>query len=325
MYFGFAPLKIAGCKCGRMLTPRSCFLTKYFSAADFSTAGNIRLRDERSGETVFKKRKKLRRIATRLISLMIALCMAVALMPVVPMRVKAVGTGIADELNKLKSEYPDENFWTVNGRSCPGIEGSAYHADDNHSNCLEYDLASECMGFARLLFHRVFGVKASGLESTARTDRENVSVGDYIRTDDNSHSAIVIGKDGDKLTIVECNYGYLIRCRIKWGREININKITYFIHAPQDVYDRVNGTEWDGQTPITYLGDDFYAVITMDNQSSEGFHYLETPSITSDSTELTYLRLSANENTLGNGVDPKNIWRFIKDGDQYKIVNEYNG
>ena len=97
MYFGFAPLKIAGCKCGRMLTPRSCFLTEYFSVAGFSAAGNIRLRDERSGETVFKKRKKLRKIATRLMSLMIALCMAVALMPAVPMRVEAATGGRTKE------------------------------------------------------------------------------------------------------------------------------------------------------------------------------------------------------------------------------------
>ena len=180
----------------------------------------------------------------RFCSVLLCLCMVAGMLPVMAQPAQAAGTGIKDRLDQLRNDYPEGSYWTVDGGPCPPPDSNYNHTD--HSNCKYYDGASECMGFARLLFYEIFGIKCSTLDNPQgqRYDCENVAVGDYIRIAGNTHSAIVTGINGDELTVVDCNFGG--RCQIKWsarpgGWKIHKKDITFFIHAPQDVYDRVNG------------------------------------------------------------------------------------
>ncbi len=242
----------------------------------------------------------------RILSVILCLCMVVGMLPTVTLTAQAAGTGIIDKLNNLKNSYPDGSYWTVNGGPCPPPTSDYQHTD--HSNCNWYDGASECMGFARLLFYEVFGIKCSTLESQKRYDRENVSVGDYIRLDGDTHSAIVIGKNGDQLTLAECNFGG--RCQVKWGNRPSgyaayISNITFFIHAPQDVYDRVNGSTASAQN----IGDDFYAYI----RNTHSGLALENHS---NNVQLATV----------DDYDPRQIWYFTHLGyNQYKVINMYDG
>lgn len=248
----------------------------------------------------------------RLLLVLLCLCMVMGMLPTITPTASAAGTGITDRLNQLKGKYPDGTYWTVNGGPCPKPDANYNHLD--HSNCKYYDGASECMGFARLLFYEIFGIYCSSLEGQKRYDRENVTIGDYVRLDNNSHSAIVTGRNGNQLTLAECNFGG--RCQIKWGNrpqkyEVYISNITFFIHAPQDVYDRVNGTPSQPPAPAQYIGEGFYARI----YNARSNCYLEN--------------LNGNVQTAsGASTDPRQIWYFVYEGlprECYKIVNSYDG
>lgn len=253
----------------------------------------------------------------KFLTVILCLCMLAGMLPVTALKAQAAGTGIEDRLNQLKNQYPAGSYWTVNGGACPYIASGDYpHV--NHNNCKWFDGASECMGFARLLFYEIYGVYCSTLQSQARYDRENVAVGDYIRINGDSHSAIVIGRSGNTLTIVECNWGN--GCRITWGRTISLSTITHFIHAPQDVYDRVNGTSTPPPT-VMDLGSDFYAYINY--VKPEGEAYVEAWG--GDGT-YTNVQISASPETMCQSTDPRQIWHFIRQGDgSYKIINEWCG
>lgn len=167
------------------------------------------------------------------------------------------------------------------------------------------------MGFARLLFYEVFGIYCSTLENQKRYDCENISIGDYVRMDNDGHSAIVIGRNGNLLTLAECNFGG--RCQIKWGSrpsgyEKYTNNIDFYIHAPQDVYDQVNGSVAH-YADTQDIGDDFYAYI---------YNSMSGCNLENRNENVQLARV--------NGSDFRQIWHFIKqDQGQYKIVNMFDG
>lgn len=116
----------------------------------------------------------------RILSALLCMCVVVGMLPVTTPTARAAGTGIIDRLNELRRSYPDGSYWTQNGGPCPPPNSNYTHTD--HSNCKWFDSASECMGFARLLFYEVFGIYCSTLENQKRYDCENISIGDYVIT-----------------------------------------------------------------------------------------------------------------------------------------------
>lgn len=271
----------------------------------------------------------------RLLSALLCLCMVAGMLPAITLTVQAAGTGVVDKLEELKKTYPDGGYWNHRVDS-PGQDHDSlgtwdetyansvtntpcyYHGKTGetfsgsyvgHYDCNRFDGGGQCWGFANKIFYDVFGVKRSAQPTD---NRENVKPGDYVRfgTDEVGHSAIVLTRNGNEITLVECNVGSAssCNCQIKWGRKEYISNVSYCVHAPQDVYDRVNGSVAH-YADTQDLGDDFYAYIynPMSNCNLENRN---------DNVQLASV----------NGSDFRQIWHFIKqDQGQYKIVNMFDG
>ncbi len=163
---------------------------------------------------------------------------------------------VAYKLNELRHQFPDGKYWNhyIDSNT---VGYDAYEHKDakwkdsvtdhpcNHNanyegnyDCNCFDGASQCYGFANRIFYAVFGQQCTSLQP--RYDMENVMPGDHVRigswTGTSGHSAIVIARSGNTLTLVECNYDY--KCGIQWNRQANINEFSSFKHATN--WDSVN-------------------------------------------------------------------------------------
>lgn len=267
----------------------------------------------------------------RILSVILCLCMVVGMLPVITLTAQAVGTGVVDKLNELRSKYPNGAYWnhyvssqgqdhdslnkwdetyanSVTNTPCyyHGKTGETFSGSYvGHYDCNRFDGGGQCWGFANKIFYDVFGVKRSTQPSD---NRENVKPGDYVRfgTDQKGHSAVVLTRNGNEITLVECNVGP--NCQISWGRKEYISNVSYCVHAPQDVYDRVNGTAAN-YAYTQDLGSDFYA-------------YIYNP--------MSGCNLENRSNNVQlasvNGSDPRQIWHFTRqDETSYKIINMYDG
>lgn len=174
----------------------------------------------------------------------------------------AATDGITEKLNELRERFPTGSYWN-HIRKVSGDDGdtlmntfnntygnsTSTHPCATHSgtaaigqyDCNGFDGAIQCYGFANKLFYEIFGLYCSKL--TKRTDISNITIGDHIRMP--NHSAIVIARSGDTLTLAECNWGG--NCLIKWGRTVSLEKsgIQWFYHATnwQTVYGEVHGSK----------------------------------------------------------------------------------
>ena len=202
----------------------------------------------------------------KVLSVLLAVFMLVS---IIPTSAVAGGSGVADRLNALRTKFPDGKYWnhycgsthnnkgpfdTCTSSTCMNPDSWTNTPCTTHNgvvgkggyDCNCFDGGIQCFGFANKIFYDVFGVKAS--QMSWRYDKENVAVGDWIRVDNDGHSAVVLSRSGNNITIVEGNYSK--NCMIKWDRTISINTITYFKHATN--YDAVNGSSKVTATWSTY-------------------------------------------------------------------------
>lgn len=94
-----------------------------------------------------------------------------------------------------------------------------------------------------------------------------IAIGDYVRLSID-HSAIVIGKSGNTLTLAESDFSG--PCKILWGRTCDAGKVSKFCHASN--YDqiasatiepeRLSGTELTGPF-IRTIADGDYHIVTQ--------------------------------------------------------------
>lgn len=209
-----------------------------------------------------QRRKNMKR---KILCLLLALILAVGALPVMGTPAQAAGNGVAQKISQLRSKFPHHAYWNhwIDNWNQSGDalmqRGDESYQDSvtqsqcaNHNgvsipgfDCNYFDGGIQCWGFAGKIFYDIFGVRKS--QMARRTDLANISVGDYVRfgSDGNGHSAVVIGRNGDSLTLVEGNFNN--RCMINWDRQINlwngdpyVGKIAYFCHASN--YDAVNGS-----------------------------------------------------------------------------------
>ena len=172
----------------------------------------------------------------------------------------AATDGITRKINELRNKFPDGKYWN-HVRRVSGDDGDTLLKTWNNSygdyvsdhgcathngvasigqyDCNAFDGAIQCYGFANKVFYDIFGEHCPNL--SRRTDISNISIGDHIRFTEwgeGGHSAIVIARSGDTLTLVEGNYGN--HCMIKWGRTVSLSGsgIVGFYHASnwQTVY-----------------------------------------------------------------------------------------
>ena len=237
--------------------------------------------------------------------------------------------GIEDRINALKSKYPDGYFWnhqvTTNSNNgdqllargdesysesvtttpCKTHNGTAYIGQ---YDCNYFDGGIQCFGFARRVFYDIFGVRVSGMPQ--RYDSGNIQVGDCIRINNDKHSAVVIARNGNTLTLVEANLdlsGPAYNCKIRWGATCSISDVTYFHRASN--YDAVNNTNWKDSAVQTDLGTKFYGVIYNTERNKV---------LTEESnTNVAMYTYTGAKNQ---------IWYFTKNSDgSYRIANCNSG
>lgn len=201
-----------------------------------------------------KKQKKF-------ISVVLSVILIFSVIAVSPVNVSADDNVIYQKLMALQSRFPDGKFWNhyVSSTYDYGDNLSSQADGERFSNnvtsspcathtvnmnligkydCNYFDGGLQCFGFAGKIFYEVFNQRKSQLSQ--RTDIYNVRVGDYVRINNDTHSAVVLSRNGDYFTAVECNLdgsGPAYNCKIRWGWTYKISSINYFIHATN--YDQI--------------------------------------------------------------------------------------
>lgn len=135
-------------------------------------------------------------------------------------------------------------------------------AEKGAYDCNFFDGGYQCHGFAAMLFYEIFGVR----QSESEKDEEapfNIKLGDLVRLNGDTHSAIVITVKGDSFTVAEANAGINGQnesCRISWGKSYSLSDITYCVRA--DNYKKVSAdTDWKNTEDKADVGTDFYAAV----------------------------------------------------------------
>lgn len=137
---------------------------------------------------------------------------------------------IAEKVAALRSKFPEGTYWNDIGQQTDSpysvtttpcehsIYGEEYCNVYNGVmlDCFhQYGYLCQCLGFASLMSDVIFGEQAPIYFYYSFDD---VHVGDHLRLNINEHSMVVVAKEGDALTVAECNANYE-DCLISWSRE----------------------------------------------------------------------------------------------------------
>lgn len=176
-----------------------------------------------------------------------------------PVTVQAANAGFDAKISTLKKKFPNEKYWNHVGSEEDNSDGytnepCTEHRDasvshvygTNGCTCNHFAgpghlLATQCMGFANKLGSEVFGDTSWYVYAMPDSDTlSKVKVGDIIRYTDSStsgHSAFVIAKKGNKVTVGEANYTGA--CQISWTRVINLTTVSVLNYERANNYKRV--------------------------------------------------------------------------------------
>ena len=156
----------------------------------------------------------------RLLSLVLTVVMIVVL---VPTSANAAST-FDQRVSDLRKKFPNNAYWNhavyndsqradvllanwdnsygdyTTSTPCATHNGQPGYGQ---CDCNVFDGGMQCWGFANRIFYGIFGVYASNVSQ--RWDTQNVQKGDWIRLENENHSAVVLSRNGDYLTIVEGN------------------------------------------------------------------------------------------------------------------------
>lgn len=111
-----------------------------------------------------------------------------------------------DRIMAMKSEYPEGMPWTDENKY-KWVNVTAPNTTYNFGGCA---------ALAAILSDAAFGKETKAVQVMS-PDPNTVRIGDILRINNDTHSVVVIGTDGDKFTLVEGNYNDSVH----WGRKIN--------------------------------------------------------------------------------------------------------
>ncbi|MGN0153988.1 MAG: N-acetylmuramoyl-L-alanine amidase family protein [Lachnospiraceae bacterium] len=186
------------------------------------------------------------------------LCMIVFVLTAgMPIKSQAAEADILARIEALKVKFPDGKYWNHVGSTQENGNGwtETPCACHNTGVCIDalstctcnhyydsvqasHNQSTQCMGFANKLGYDVFGATTWTTYTSPTAEQiAAIRVGDIVRF--TNHSVFVIARNGNIITVGENNYSG--KCRISWGREIDLttNAIEYFEHA--DNYDTIVG------------------------------------------------------------------------------------
>lgn len=132
-------------------------------------------------------------------------------------------TYILNKITELRKLYPNGKYWNNSGvTNIP-----CNHKQNGYINCNIYKgvinnvfpykvVGRQCLGFASMCSDYIFGKNAI---TRVFYDYDSLDIGDFIRTNNDYHSAIVISKNDKYITVAECNADFN-SCIISWDRQI---------------------------------------------------------------------------------------------------------
>ena len=147
-------------------------------------------------------------------------------------------------IDALRQKYPQDSTW--NG---------------------SFEFATECAGFARLMFYEYYGFSPNKLEKSY--DLNSLKPGDILRYDGNGtgsvgHEVWVLGVNGDNITVVECNWGG--PNRVNWDRVMkksDIYNIQFIKSAPYAIGEATSPINAPNNIRATY-GENGGIIISWD-------------------------------------------------------------
>lgn len=184
------------------------------------------------------------------------------LLMMLPITGYAAEANITTRIEALKVKYPHGKYWNHAGSAADNSDGWTNTACSCHNTgiciagtgkctCNHYydsvqtshNQSTQCMGFANKLGYDIFGATTWYVYSTPNTaSLANIRVGDIIRysaSDTSGHSVLVIAKNGNQVTVGEANYGG--KCKIVWGRVLDLTKVKVINYERANNYDTVTG------------------------------------------------------------------------------------
>lgn len=155
-------------------------------------------------------------------------------------------TGLTIE--ELMEKFPQNKYWNhapdQKGDPDSWTDTPCTHHDESDSyiywrdhGCNDFTahwfVSVQCDGFARKLAYDIYGSDCR-YDWQMDSDTTSLKAGDVIRYYGDGHTIMVLGVEGDKVRVAECNYG--APCIIDWTRTESLQTInrtlTWVAHAP---------------------------------------------------------------------------------------------
>ncbi len=122
-------------------------------------------------------------------------------------------------LDQLKACYPSNSRWT-----------DTYEGIGKNGHIMR---ARECAGFAALMYNQFYGMDPYSYAQMVY-DVNQIQAGDIVRYKYDGHSVWVTKREGNAITIAECNYDW--NCSVRWDRKTDLSEFcdgfTYIFKAP---------------------------------------------------------------------------------------------
>ena len=245
----------------------------------------------------------MRKSLKRTFSLMLVLCLCLAMLPLAEVAADAA-TGLS--LAQLRQKFPHGKYWNHAGN--PGSSNSVNNQNGYTSTpCSQHgvvgtskqtcngfqpgnaQLSWQCMGYAEKLGYDATGYNprsnANGWHTyTVSSALDNLKPGDIVRYKSNGHSIYVTGVNGDTVTYTDCNSDG--HCVIRWDATIKKSTLkssfTHVRSAPSAVTPGTDSCSCSASHAGTYVCTTSSLNLTI--RSGHGSSYSAIGSIPSGAT-----------------------------------------
>ena len=247
------------------------------------------------------------------------ICLGAALLLLVVMACVARADGVTDKIAYIRSQYPSDTHFTVNGKACTVQSNRCSNCQLSkiNPNKTKGTLSSgkeaanveneawTCTGFAKYVFYNIFGIYFKDSRNTVSYSLSDARPGDYVQmwnTSDHGysddyivHCAIFAGWNGSTPIWYESNYGTnnLISYR---SYNQSKRKLYRIFHAYN--YDTISGKPSDYQNP-TINADS----ISITNISYQGYTLSVKVTDNVGVTRVRFPTWTPNNATNGNAQD----------------------
>lgn len=159
---------------------------------------------------------------------------------------------VDSKVEQLRNKFPNGKYWNHLGGANNDGNGWTNTACTHHRTtgcdfygscgCNSFNNAIQCMGFAFKIGNEIFGDNVRNWRQFY--DWNSVKKGDYIRINNNygGHSMIVLAKDEQGVSVVECNIGG--NCQIRWDQWYSksgiMSQLAFFSTSDQIHFDTIS-------------------------------------------------------------------------------------